>query len=252
MGTAEADQAITEWISEQTHGLIGDSGPVVETDALTLAVLASSLYYRAGWRDEFHEANTWEDTFTAAGGVNSQVDFMHRSENGLFLDEDGYQAASLSTRLGEMVFVLPDEGVTPESLLNDPDFLKGLVFSDEAGAHWGEVQWSVPKFDVNSNLGLLDTLKGLGINNLLDPDAADLSNLTDIPAYISDALQMARVKVDEEGVEAAAVTIMMMEATSAMMPEEQEVCIMDLDRPFLFVVRSNNLPLFVGIVNQVG
>ena len=259
MGTAEADQAITAWISDQTHGLIGNSGPVVETKALTLAVLASSLYYRAGWTDEFYEDFTEEDTFTSAGGQESRVDFMHKTvSDGLFLDREGYQAAYLPTRLGEMVFVLPDEGVTPESLLEDPEFLSGLKFVDPrwehadptTAAHWGEIQWSVPKFDVNSNLDLLDTLKNLGVTGLLDPDRSDLSNLTDIPAYLSQALQLARVKVDEEGVEAAAVTILMMDAGSAMPPEDSEIC--DLDRPFLFVVRSQDLPLFVGVVNQVG
>ena len=275
MGTDEADRAITAWISDQTHGLIGNSGPVVETKVLTLAVLASSLYYRAGWTDEFYEDLTEEDTFTAADGQESRVDFMHKTVDGLFLKRDGYevdypdgsfsvrngyQAAYLPTRLGEMVFVLPDEGVTPESLLEDPDFLENLTFVDKnwehadpsTAAHWGEVQWSVPKFDVNSNLDLLDTLKDLGVTDLLDPDRADLSNLTGIPAYLSQAFQLARVKVDEEGVEAAAVTILMMDAGSAMPPEDSEICVMDLDRPFLFVVRSQDLPLFVGVVNQVG
>lgn len=259
MGTAEADQAITDWTAEQTHGLIGSDTRVVETKAITLAVLASSLYYRAGWRDEFYEANTWEDTFTSAGGQESRVDFMHANRDGLFLDRDNYQAAYLPTRLGEMVFVLPDEGVTPESLLQDPEFLNGLEFIDgrtdqadpTAAAHWGEVQWSVPKFDVNSNLDLLDTLKNLGVTDLLNPDKSDLSNLTDIPAYLSDAFQLARVKVDEEGVEAAAVTILAMYEGYAMPPEDPEVCVMDLDRPFLFVIRTQDVPLFIGVVNQV-
>ena len=30
-----------------------------------------------------------------------------------------------------------------------------------------------------------------------------------------------------------------------------EVCIMDLDRPFLFVIRTQGVPLFVGVVNKV-
>lgn len=259
MGTEEADRAVTDWISQQTNGLIGGDEPVVKTDELTLALLVSSLYYRAGWSAEFYEGNTYEDTFTAANGQESRVDFMHKSPHGLFLLREGYQAAYLPTRLGEMVFVLPDEGITPESLLEDPDFLNGLKFvdgrrehADPTAAQWGEVQWSVPKFDVDSNLDLMEALKKLGITDLLDPDMADLSNLTDIPAYLSKALQLARVKVDEEGAEAAAVTILAEPgAAPETEPPEVEVCVMDLDRPFLFVIRSWDLPLFVGVVNQV-
>lgn len=251
MGSGEADQAVTDWVKEQTHGLIGGGAPVVRTQADTLALLASSLYYRAGWTDEFLPERTQEDVFTGAAGRESRVDFMHRSQRANFLRREGYQAAQLGTRLGEMVFVLPDKGVSPESLLQDPAFLAGLDIGRSEDSHYGEVQWSVPKFDVDSTLGLLDCLRGMGITGVLDPEKADLSALTTLDAYLSDARQLARVKVDEEGVEAAAVTMLMIETTSAMPEPDPEVCVMDLDRPFLFVIRSEGVPLFVGVVNQV-
>ena len=252
MGTEEADQAVTGWVKEQTHGLIGGDEPVVQTDAETLALLASSLYYRAGWKDEFQPDRTEEDIFTDAAGGEREVDFMHQSQRASFLRREGYQAAQLGTRLGEMVFVLPDEGVSPESLLQDPAFLSGLDIGGSEDTRRGEVQWSVPKFDVDSTLRLLDILRAMGIADLLDRDKADLSPLTTLDAYLSDARQLARVKVDEEGVEAAAVTILMIEATSAMPEPDPDICVMDLDRPFLFVIRTEGVPLFVGVVNQVG
>ena len=248
MGTAEADQAVTDWVSQQTHGLIGGEEPVVETKEYTLALLASSLYYKAPWAEEFSESQTWADTFTDAAGNSSQVDFMHQEHHGTMLTGAGWQAASLSTQLGEVVFVLPDQGVTPESLLEDGSLLSSLDFNDP-GAQSGAITWSVPKFDVDSELDLLPALEALGITDLLDADAADLSPLTSIGAYLSGATQMARVKADEEGVEAAAVTILTMDATAAL--EDPEPMVMDLDRPFLFVIRTEGVPLFVGIVNQV-
>lgn len=248
MGTAEADQAVTDWVSEQTHGLIGGEEPVVETKEYTLALLASSLYYKAPWLEEFSESQTWADTFTDAAGNASQTDFMHQQSHGTMLTGAGYQAARLGTRLGEVVFVLPDEGVTPESLLEDGSLLSGLDF-DNPAAQSGAIEWSVPKFDVSSELDLLPALEQLGITDLPNPDLADLSPLTSIEACLSGATQMARVKADEEGVEAAAVTILTMDATAAL--EEPEPMVMDLDRPFLFVIRAEGVPLFVGIVNQI-
>ncbi len=250
MGTDQADQAVTDWVAEQTNGLIGGEGPVVQTKAETLALLASSLYYRAGWTDEFVPHLTEEDTFTDARGGESKVDFMHKTQDANFIRRDGYQAAQLSTQLGEMVFVLPDEGVAPESLLSEPDFLARLEFYGDA-ATWGEVQWSVPKFDVDSELDLKGALSALGVADLMDPDKADLTALTDLDAFLSEVKQLARVKVDEEGVEAAAVTIMTINCTSAMPEPDPEICVMDLDRPFLFIIRTQDVPLFVGIVNQV-
>lgn len=248
MGEPEADRAVTDWVSKQTNGLIGGDQPAVRTKAETLALLVSSLYYKAAWVSEFNADQTETDTFTDAAGNETQIDFMHKTKDDDFIRRDGYQAARLATRLGEMVFVLPDEGVTPESLLQREDFLSRLEFYGDA-AMYGEVQWSVPKFDVSSDLNLMDALKSMGVADLLVPEKADLSALTDLPAFLSDAKQMARVKVDEEGVEAAAVTIL--EMNTCCLPMDSEVCVMDLDRPFLFVIRTQDVPLFIGVVNQV-
>lgn len=248
MGEPEADQAVTDWVKKQTNGLIGGNQPVVQTKAETLALLVSSLYYKAAWVSEFLPDQTEIDVFTDAAGNESRVDFMHKTKDDDFIRRDGYQAARLQTRLGEMVFVLPDKGVTPESLLQRENFLSRLEFYGDATTY-GEVRWSVPKFDVNSDLNLMDALKTMGITDLPDRDRADLSALTDLPAFLSDAKQLARVKVDEEGVEAAAVTIL--DIATCCLPMDPEVCVMDLDRPFLFVIRTQDVPLFIGVVNQV-
>lgn len=249
MGESAADRAVTEWVKKQTNGLIGGDQPVVQTNVDILAMLVSSLYYKAAWQDKFNADRTEEDTFTDAAGKESRAEFMHKTQDANFIRRDGYQAARLATRLGEMVFVLPDEGVAPESLLRDPDFLSRLEFYGDA-AMYGEVRWSVPKFDVNSDLNLMDALKSMGIIDLPDRDRADLSALSDVPAFLSDAKQLSRVKVDEEGVEAAAVTILDIANCALPLPPE-EVCVMDMDRPFLFLIRTQNVPLFIGIVNQV-
>ena len=61
----------------------------------------------------------------------------------------------------------------------------------------------------------------------------------------------ARVKVDENGCEAAAFTAVTVEATAAR-PEELPVVEMDLNRPFGFLITgAEGLPLFVGVVNTV-
>lgn len=249
MGTDEADQALADWVAEQTKGLIGADGKVLETTSDTLNVLASTLYFQAGWSDEFNDRLTEEDIFTSADGTETRIDFMHTTRDGSFLRQNGYQAASLGTKGGTMTFVLPDEGVTPADLLKDPDFLTEVTqFEDEI---YGEVQWSVPKFDVDSELDLKPTLEGLGITDVFDADAADFTPLTDIdPVWLDQAKQIARVKVDEKGVEAAAVTLMANAGASAP-PEDPKICVMDLNRPFLFIIRDGSAILFVGVVEQV-
>ena len=249
MGTGEADSAITEWVSEQTKGLIGSDGKVLTTRAETLAVLASTLYFQARWSDEFDPSLTEEDVFTAADGSESAVDFMHMTQTDGFLRQNGYQAASLGTSNGTMTFVLPDEGISPADLLADPDFLTELTDSERK--LYGEVQWSVPKFDGSSDLDLIPTLTGMGITDVLYRGTADFTPLVDLtPVWLEEARQIARVKVDEEGVEAAAVTLLAADASEAIV-EDPAICVMDLDRPFLFVIRDGDAVLFVGVVEQV-
>ena len=249
MGTDEADQALADWVAEQTKGLIGADGKVLETTSDTLNVLASTLYFQAGWSDEFNDRLTEEDIFTSADGTETRIDFMHTTRDGSFLRQNGYQAASLGTKGGTMTFVLPDEGVTPADLLKDPDFLTEVTqFEDEI---YGEVQWSVPKFDVDSTLNLKPTLEGLGITRVFDAGTSDFTPLTDLePVWLDQAKQIARVKVDEKGVEAAAVTLMANAGASAP-PEDPKICVMDLNRPFLFIIRDGSAILFVGVVEQV-
>ena len=115
-----------------------------------------------------------------------------------------------------MVFVLPDEGVTPESLLQRDGFLAGLTGDYNAA----ELVWSVPKFDVKSSTELNEVLQALGVTDAFDMTEADFTPLTANGAFLSSAMQAARVKIDEEGVEAAAYTELVC-ADSAMRSEER-------------------------------
>lgn len=249
MGQKAADQALSDWVAEQTRGLIGGEEKVLETNSDMWMVLASTLYYKAVWTSEFRADRTQPDTFTSADGSQSTVDFMHKTRDANFLRREGYQAASLPTSLGEMVFVLPDEGVAPEELLRDPEFLSGLDLYGADGIS-GEVQWSVPKFDVQSTLQLEDYLKTMGITAVFDEARADFSPLSGSEMWLEQAKQIARVKVDEKGVEAAAVTLMAA-AGSAAPPEDPKICVMDLDRPFLFIIRQQGVVLFAGVVQSL-
>ena len=105
-----------------------------------------------------------------------------------------------------------------------------------------------PQIDVTGYLNLNDTLEAMGLTDLLSPEKADLSGLTDLDAYLSSVRQTARVRVDEEGMEAAAATVLSLPQESA--PAEGQTCVMNLNRPFLFVLRCQGMPLLVGIVNK--
>ena len=246
MGTEEADKAIAGWLNQNTGGLLSEETGNIRTDGNDLLRLYNTIYYKSSWRDAFESSRTKQDTFTAANGAKQKTEFMHRTERGSYRKGEGYTAAPRSLNDGRMVFVLPDEGVTPESLLQRQGFLAELTGDYNAA----ELVWSVPKFDVKSSTELNEMLQSLGVADAFDMAEADFTPLTDNGAFLSSAMQAARVKIDEEGVEAAAYTEIVC-ADSAMM-EVPPTVEMELDRPFLFVIFDyNNVPLFVGTVNTM-
>ena len=246
MGTEEADKAIAGWLNQNTGGLLSQETREIQTEVDNLLRLYNTIYYKSSWQDAFESSRTREDVFTAANGAEQKTEFMHRTESGSYRKGEGYTAAPRSLNYGRMVFVLPDEGVTPESLLQRDGFLAGLTGDYNAA----ELVWSVPKFDVKSSTELNGVLQALGVTDAFDMAEADFTPLTDNGAFLSSAMQAARVKIDEEGVEAAAYTEIVC-ADSAMM-EVPPTVEMDLDRPFLFVIFDyNNVPLFVGTVNTM-
>ena len=150
-----------------------------------------------------------------------------------------------------MWFLLPDEGVSAEELLQDPEAISFLL-STQYGS-WENnknliIHLSLPKFDISSQLSLDQTLQGLGLTDVFDADAADFSPLTDTKGiFLSEVRHGTRVAIDEQGVTASAYTIM--PGAGAAMPPDEEIDF-TLDRPFVFAIYGpDNLPLFVGIVN---
>ena len=246
MGTAEADKAIAGWLNQNTGGLLSQETREIQTEKDNLLRLYNTIYYKSSWRDAFESSRTREDVFTAANGAKQKTEFMHRTESGSYRKGEGYTAAPRSLNDGRMVFVLPDEGVTPESLLQRQGFLTELTGDYNAA----ELVWSVPKFDVKSSTGLNEALRSLGVTDAFDGTKADFTPLTDNGAAVDSVMQAARVKIDEDGVEAAAYTEIV--ANDSAMMETPPTVEMELDRPFLFVIFDyNNVPLFVGTVNTV-
>lgn len=166
--------------------------------------------------------------------------------------------AELGFRGGQsMHFLLPDEGTTLESLLANGEVVGGLMAYDmDAALPSAEIHWSVPKFDVDSNLELTDALKAMGVTDVFDFNKADFSPLVDKEKFdesvaVTQVQHAARVKVDEKGCEAAAFTAVTADDASAM-PEELPVVEMNLNRPFAFMITGvDGLPLFLGTVNSL-
>ena len=254
MGSEEFDQALRDWINEQTGGLLEAQADGLSMDPETIMALASTIYYRAKWHSEFSEDRTEKGLFhlLSSDGATVECDFMHKGGSNTYYWADQFGAVSLTLEgSGKMWFLLPDEGVSMDDLLADEQTMAFL----NSNGNWENskhliVNMSVPKFDVVSDFDLGEGLRALGVTDVFDVEAADFSPMTEDVAEIvlSKAEHAARVTIDEEGVTAVAYTVMMMAGAAAPPKDEMDFV---LDRPFLFAITSaDGLSLFVGLVNQ--
>lgn len=238
-----ADQltdAINDWVNDSTNGQI----PKISNDLSQVDLaLINALYLRAGWKDKFYEDATEQGNFTTFDGSTTKKDFMCRQDDILYYEEEG----------GKLIILPLDYGVKSAFILGEiSDIDKALSEATEL-----EVDVRLPKIDMESEFGkeeLIGFLQDQGVELAFrDDGAADFSIMSNLPVYIDDIIQKTKIKTDEDGIEASAVTIVaMMEATAAM-PEEHEVKEFYADEPFQFLIytdleNSENEILFYGQV----
>ena len=248
-GDPAAGEEIAAWIREKTREKINISEDAMRFDADTLAVLINTVFLKDGWREPFNEDRTEQGIFFGLNGKEGTADYMRRTDlNGTIVRGEGFLRYALSlNEVGRMVFVLPDEGVSLESLLGSPESMEKLLHSGENKK--ADVDLMVPKFGFQDRTDLEEILQSLGVQTCFT-GMADFSGMTDTPVYISRVLQESRIDVDENGVAAAAYTLVAM-AKGAAIPAEREKVDFHLTRPFLYAIESRDgTVLFLGAVTE--
>ena len=248
-GDPAAGEEIAAWIREKTREKINISEDAMRFDADTLAVLINTVFLKDGWREPFNEDRTEQGIFFGLNGKEGTADYMRRTDlNGTIVRGEGFLRYALPLRdVGRMVFVLPDEGVSLESLLDSPESMEKLLHSGENKK--ADVDLMVPKFGFQDRTNLEEILQSLGVQTCFT-GMADFSGMTDTPVYISRVLQESRIDVDENGVAAAAYTLVAM-TKGAAIPAEREKVDFHLDRPFLYAIESRDgTVLFLGTVTE--
>ena len=253
MGSDAYNNMLRDWINENTGNFLSEQTSGLKLQPETVLALVSTIYYRAPWRDSFSSAATTQDVFHAADG-DVTAEFLHSSDFNTVYYGDGFSAIGLSLQnSGRMWLLKPDEGADAAALLQNENALGFLL----ANGEWSQTQsatvnLSLPKFDVSSDLDLLDTLAQLGMTDVLDGMKSDFTPLTTANEggiALTQAKHAARVKIDEDGCEAAAYTVLAPTETAIMLPEEE--IDFTLDEPFVFAITGiDGLPLFVGLVNR--
>jgi serpin B len=226
-----ARRLINADIAETTRGLIPELLGAGSVTANTVATLVNALYLKVAWRNTFPARGTEPRLFNASTGP-IQVPTMRLSNKRLgYASADGWQVVVLPAAGDvEAVVLLPDnaDAGVPEL---DADTLASLLAAPTAIP----LDLYLPKFTVRARADLTAALVALGARTMFTGQA-DFSGISDQRMPIAGVRHEAVLTIDEQGLEGAAATGVVMRAL-ALRRDVSEPLVVRVDRPFLFLVR---------------
>lgn len=178
-----------------------------ETDPDMLICLLNTICFKATWTYKFNPEHTTDQTFTKEDGTTLKLPLMHRHANVMWAHYNNFTSICLPYSSGafQMFLFLPDEYVTTKQVL---DKLNADSFEQmKVEMYPKNTDVRIPRFTTTVNdLDLKKSLKKMGVIDAFTTDA-QFPYITNQNVYVSLIKQAAKIIVNEEGTEAAAVTV---------------------------------------------
>ena len=239
---------INNWCADKTNNLIRD---VVTPDLIRdwSSALINALYFKAPWFSPFYKEATTEEQFTGFA-KKVTVPMMHARDS-IYLENEA--ATGFKKYYTEGIAFI---GILPKAA---GDFTIGSLDLDSLLAsetYDYDVDIGLPRFTTEFSGNLADTYKALGLTEIFAGDASSFDGIgraaDGSPLCIGDIIHKTKMIVNEEGTEAAAVTVIGMKAMSAGPGFEKECKTVILDRPFAFLIYDtiNDQILFAGKITD--
>lgn len=252
------DQAvndINQWVFDETNGKI--SKIINRLDYSTRLLLLNAVYFNGEWELPFYIENTYKQDFYGTDGTK-QVDMMHMYESEFqYCCDYGIRVLRLGYKDSDIVMeIMINENPESETTVTEAYNALGIEEKEKlaeeiSDSEYTEIQTlALPVFEFSSEcMELNDVLMDLGMEKAFMADA-DLDKIAD-EVYISEVYHKTYIKVDEQGTEAAAVTIVAANDAAAM-PVEDPVNFI-VDHPFMYILRdsSDGTILFMGSMNNI-
>ena len=232
----ETMDVINQWANDHTEGMIPEVLDEESFISLAVSYLLNALYFKGMWSEPFDVAETKEEAF----GGGSAVPMMHNYVECEYAENSLYQTIVLPYGNGayRMKIFLPREGKTIDDVLNT---LNSNNWKTKGQQY--DVDLKLPRFETENNINLVNTMSDLGMPTAFTA-AAEFPylciNKNDI--FIGNMFQVAKIKLDEQGTEAAAVTVI--KVSDGMGPEVD----FHATRPFLYIIseQSTGAIFFIG------
>ena len=235
-----AVDTINNWCARKTNNLIKEVLDYIPSNAVMY--LINAVYFKGIWKTQFDKKNTIESNFTNEDSKIVKVNMMHLKDTFAYGEDEYAQYLDLpyGNNAFSMTVLLPKNGKSTKDVL---DNMTGenwtTIISDLTEA---EVEVYMPRFTNKNKFLLNKPLQNMGMVKAFEA-SADFTNIADDDFMISRVLHDTFIDVNEEGTEAAAVTVV--EIVKSSFPMNP---IVRVNKPFVFVIRerSSGVILFIG------
>lgn len=255
---------INHWIDDKTNGMI-DKMLAEPLDEQARLALFNTVYFKGKWEIPFEAIDTGKEEFYLHKGQDelAQVDMMNLYETDLdYIANDfaegvilPYQKNDHDNSNENLAFIalkpIGNDDIREVYSRLASGVMKNILVSKQTQL----VNLKLPKFEITFDKELNKALSDMGLVECFDADRANFDQIGKTQSgdnlYISLVRQKAKIIVDEEGTEAAAVTEVIM-ACGAAMVEPQDPREVYFNEPFIYMIMDmdKEIPLFIGILDD--
>ena len=244
---------IAVWIDKKTNHFLPNYQS--SANSATVVDLLNVVYFKGTWNFPFDAESTADKNFTNRDGSTASVKMMRKTFDHeiSYAENDSFKGIEIPYKnsAAAMYVILPksDSNLKIADKLDAENFIAQIAAAPKFN---GEVSVWLPKFELDIKNNLVDDLKAIGIERAFSNDAEFFNLVQNVQLKIDSATHQAKIRVDESGTEAAAVTEFTFE-TTAMPPQYRKFVEFHADRPFFFVIRDveSGVNLFTGVVNHL-
>jgi serpin B len=238
----QAVATINHDVADKTRGLIPSVLTPDAVDSSTVAALVNALYLKTSWKTPFEEHATAPGPFATPDGP-VQVAMMRATARMRYGHRNGWQIVDIPAKGGVSATVLlPDAALAEAEPALNSHVLGDMI--DSAAPELVDV--TVPRLALDFRTSLIPALGALGVRALFGNEC-DLSVISDEPMHVSAVGHQAVLRLNEAGIEGAAITSMQMIRSAA---GPRSPVTVTIDRPFLLLVRRGAAMYFLARVTR--
>lgn len=247
--SSDAVSILNGWCAEKTNNKIPET--LDEINPQTVMMLINALYFKSGWTDyyKFEKMVTTTDDFYPENSSTQKVNMMRATSGYPYASDENasYLAIPFGNKAFSMVFAIPQTNKTIKDVIDNLNINTWKTYLSMSSTY---IALRLPRFKTECSYYLEETiLPAMGMTLPLT-SSADYSGISDSELYFNSILHKTFVEVNEDGAEAAAITI----GDWVTSPGDEPIPLdFHINKPFIFAIQENStgLILFMGKIGEI-